>query len=61
MLAAIDAAEQLEDLIVYPGWRLHTLKGSLAGVSSLTVSGNWRLTFRFKDGDAFELDLVDYH
>jgi toxin HigB-1 len=61
MLAAIDAAEKVDDIGLFPGWRLHALKGELAGYSSLTVSGNWRLTFRFLDGDAFDLDLADYH
>jgi proteic killer suppression protein len=61
MLLAIDTAEAIGDLDVLPGWRLHPLKGELAGIWSLTVTGNWRLTFRFEDGDAFELDLVDYH
>jgi proteic killer suppression protein len=37
------------------------LKGDLAGYWSLTVTGNWRLIFRFEDGDAFDLDLLDYH
>ena len=44
-----------------PGWRLHPLKGKLAGYWSLTVTGNWRLTFKFEDGDAYDLDLLDYH
>jgi proteic killer suppression protein len=61
MLAALDAAQSLSDVSLYPGWRLHALKGNLAEFSSLTVSGNWRLIFRFKDGDVFDVDLVDYH
>ena len=61
MLAALDVAYSVSDVGCYPGWRLHALKGDLAGFSSLTVSGNWRLIFRFDDGDAFELDLIDYH
>ncbi|HEY1245931.1 MAG TPA: type II toxin-antitoxin system RelE/ParE family toxin [Hyphomicrobiaceae bacterium] len=61
MLLAIDTAEAIGDLDVLPGWRLHPLKGELAGRWSLTVTGNWRLTFRFEDGDALDLDLVDYH
>ena len=44
-----------------PGWRLHPLKGQLAGYWSLTVSGNWRLIFRFVDGDVELLDYLDYH
>lgn len=44
-----------------PGWRVHALKGELAGFWSLTVTGNWRLIARFEGGDAHDLDLVDYH
>lgn len=40
-----------------PGWRLHTLTGDLSGHYSVTVNGNWRITFRFEDGDAV---LVNY-
>ena len=61
MLAAVDAADHVEEIGLFPGWRLHPLKGELAGFWSLTVTGNWRLIFRFTDGDAFDLDLVDYH
>jgi proteic killer suppression protein len=61
MLAAIDTASAVEEIALFPGWRLHRLKGNLAGHWSLTVTGNWRLVFRFENGDAFDLDLVDYH
>lgn len=44
-----------------PGYRLHELKGDRKGTWSVTVSGNWRLTFTFEEGDAFDLDLEDYH
>ena len=44
-----------------PGWRLHPLKGDFEGCWSLAVSGNWRLVFRFEQGDALDLDLIDYH
>ncbi len=44
-----------------PGYRLHELKGQRKGTWSVTVSGNWRLTFTFKDRDAYDLDLEDYH
>ena len=44
-----------------PGYRLHPLKGDLKDYGSVTISGNWRIIFRFEDGDAFEVDLVDYH
>ena len=45
----------------FPGWRLHPLAGDLKGYWSVSITGNWRLIFRFKDGDAHDLDLVDYH
>lgn len=44
-----------------PGYRLHELKGDRKGTWSVTVSGNWRLTFGFRGGDAYDLDLEDYH
>ena len=44
-----------------PGYRLHPLKGTLNGYWSISISGNWRLTFRFEDGDAYDVDLTDYH
>lgn len=61
VLAALDAAEAIEEMEVMPGWRLHALKGNLEGFWSVTITGNWRLIFRFEDGDAFDLDLIDYH
>ena len=44
-----------------PGFRLHPLKGDRAGQWSVRVSGNWRVVFRFEDGEAVDVDLVDYH
>lgn len=44
-----------------PGYRLHELKGERKGTWSVTVSGNWRLTFSFRDRDASDVDLEDYH
>ena len=44
-----------------PGYRLHALKGDLAGWWSIRVTGNWRLICRFEDGEAVDVDLVDYH
>ena len=61
MLAAIDSAEDLDEIGLFPGWRLHPLKGEYDGFYSLTVTGNWRIIFRFEDGDAYDLDLIDYH
>lgn len=45
----------------FPGSRLHMLKGELEGLWSVTVSANWRLTFRFQDGNAYVVDYQDYH
>jgi len=44
-----------------PGWKLHPLKGDLAGHWSVAVNGNWRLTFKFVDRDAELVDYQDYH
>lgn len=44
-----------------PGYRLHELKGARKGTWSITVSGNWRLTFGFEGEDARDVDLEDYH
>ena len=44
-----------------PGFRLHWLKGRLKGHYAVSVSGNWRVTFRFENGHAVEVDYVDYH
>lgn len=60
MLDAIDAAEQVNELNM-PGFRLHRLKGDKRNLWSVTVSGNWRITFEFEEGDAYILDLEDYH
>jgi proteic killer suppression protein len=59
-LARLDEAKAPEDMNL-PGWRLHTLEGELAGHYSVTVNGNWRMTFRFENGDAVLVDYQDYH
>ena len=61
ILLAIDEATRPQEVGLFPGWRLHPLKGELKGFWSVTVSGNWRVIFRFENGDAFDVDLVDYH
>jgi toxin HigB-1 len=61
LLTALDTAASIEEMSLFPGWRLHPLKGDLSGFWSVTITGNWRLIFRFEDGDAFDVDLVDYH
>jgi toxin HigB-1 len=44
-----------------PGFRLHRLKGDLKDFWSVTVRANWRVIFRFEQGDAYDVDLIDYH
>jgi len=56
----LDRAQHLSDLDL-PGYRLHPLKGELKGMWSIPISGNWRIAFRFANGDAFDVDLTDYH
>ncbi|MGO2351007.1 type II toxin-antitoxin system RelE/ParE family toxin [Pseudoalteromonas nigrifaciens] len=59
-LAAIDTAQEINDINL-PGFKLHLLKGSRDGVWSITVNGNWRITFEFIDGNAYILNYEDYH
>ena len=59
-LAALDTAQSIDDMDL-PGFRLHPLKGNHAGRWSITVNGNWRMTFEFVDGNAYVLDYEDYH
>jgi proteic killer suppression protein len=44
-----------------PGYRLHALQGTLKGYWAITVRANWRITFRFEDGAAYDIDFLDYH
>lgn len=60
LLARLDVANGPEDMNL-PGWRLHSLVGDLAGFYSVSVNGNWRMTFTFEDGDAVLVDYLDYH
>lgn len=59
-LAALDSAQTIDDMDV-PGYRLHPLKGGKKRRWSIWVSGNWRLTFEFEDGNAHIVDYEDYH
>lgn len=59
-LTLLDKAIQPEDMNA-PGWRLHALSGNLDGHFAITVNGNWRLTFRFEDGDAILVNYQDCH
>ena len=60
ILATLDAAESLQAMDL-PGYRLHPLKGDRKGYWAVTVRANWRIVFRFEDGDVFGVDLTDYH
>jgi toxin HigB-1 len=61
ILGILDAATGPEAFAPFPNLGLHPLKGELAGFWSVSVSGNWRIVFRFEGEDAADVDLVDYH
>lgn len=60
ILFVLNRAGRPEDMNL-PGFRLHRLKGNLKGFWSVTVRANWRVIFRFEAGDAYDVDLLDYH
>lgn len=60
ILARLDAAVTVDDMNL-PGFKLHRLQGSFQSLWSVTVRANWRVIFRFSDGEAFEIDYLDYH
>ncbi len=60
LLVALETSQAIEDMDV-PGFRLHPMKGQEKGRWSVWVNGNWRLTFEFRDGQAYVLDYEDYH
>jgi len=60
ILARLDQADTPLDMDL-PGYRLHPLRGDLKDFWSVTVSGNWRVIFRFVEGSAYQVDLTDYH
>lgn len=60
ILDRLHAAEDIRDMS-YPGANLHLLEPKQAGVWSVTVSGNWRITFTFERGKAYNVDYLDYH
>ena len=60
ILAALDRSRGPEGMDL-PGFRLHELKGRQKGRYAVSVSGNWRVTFRFEDGSVVDVDYVDYH
>ncbi len=60
ILSVLDMALTIDDIDV-TGYRLHKLTGDLRGFWSVTVRANWRIIFRFSDGEATDVDLIDYH
>jgi toxin HigB-1 len=60
VLDLLDAAKEPNDMD-FPGSELHSLKGRRKGCWSVKISGNWRITFRLRDADAFDVDYEDYH
>ena len=60
ILAVLDQSRAPQDMDL-PGFRLHPLAGQLSGRYAVSVSGNWRVTFRFEDGHAADVDYTDYH
>ena len=60
-LEYIDLATRLDDLKVPPGNRLHALERERKGQHSISVNDQWRICFRFEDGDAYDVEITDYH
>jgi proteic killer suppression protein len=60
-LEYIDLATRLDDLKVPPGNRLHELGRDRAGQHSISINDQWRICFRFVDGDAYDVEITDYH
>lgn len=60
ILHRLDEAASIHDLRT-PGWQLHELKGPRAGTWSIRVTRTWRITFRFEDGDVYDVNYEDYH
>ena len=61
ILAALAEAESVDEIDSLPGWRLHQLHGDRLGTWSISLSGNWRITFRIEDDQIHDLALEDYH
>ena len=61
VITALVLAPNAQGILGPPGWRIHQLTGDRAGTWSISVSGNWRITFTVRAGDVTELNLEDYH
>ena len=60
ILGLLDRATQVQDMAI-PGYDLHPLKGNMKGLWAVKVSGNWRVVFKFENGDAYVVNYLDYH
>jgi proteic killer suppression protein len=60
-LLVLDATRQLQELSVPPGNRLEALRGDRQGQHSIRINDQWRICFRWRDGDAWDVEIVDYH
>jgi len=60
-LVMLDAAESLQDLRVPPGNRLEKLSGDRKGQHSIRINDQWRICFEWRDGDAYQVEIADYH
>lgn len=60
-LVTLDAANRLDDLLVPPSNRLEKLSGDLQGFYSIRINDQWRVVFRWKDGEPYDVRIVDYH
>ena len=60
-LLILDAAERVEDLRLPPGNRLEKLKGDRAGQHSIRINDQWRICFRWRGGNAYDVEIADYH
>ena len=60
-LRLLNRANSLDDLRNPPGNRLHDLTGDRDGQHSISINRQWRICFRFKDGNAYDVEIVDYH
>ena len=60
-LRELDAAHRLSDLAIFPGNRLEALKGDRAGKHSIRINERYRICFRWSEGQAYEVEIVDYH
>ena len=60
-LEYVDLAASIDDLRVPPSNRLHALKGDRKGQFSISINDQWRICFSFRDGDAYDVEITDYH